>query len=121
MRRDLALWEESPLLGVGPGMSKLSRVEGMRSMIAHTEFTRLVAEHGTVGIIALATLFVLGITSILGAPPGIPRALATCLVAWSLLYMTHAAMRLAAPGFFFGLAAGLGSLEPGEWEREVPA
>ena len=34
------------------------------------------------------------------------------LTAWALLTMSHAAMRLAAPGFIFGLAAATFVLDP---------
>jgi hypothetical protein len=118
MKSDLAIWERNPVMGVGPGMSKLARLENKRAMMAHTEFTRLVAEHGVLGIVALALLAWMGLVAVFSAPPGASRALAACFVAWATLSMLHAAMRIAAPAFFFGLAAAFGSVE-GEWSEDA--
>jgi hypothetical protein len=44
------------------------------------------------------------------------RAICVALIAWSLLTMGHAAMRLALPPFAFGLAAAIFfGARPGEW------
>ena len=51
---DLELWARNPILGVGPGMAAWGREEILDARIsAHTEFSRLLAEHGLFGAAAL--------------------------------------------------------------------
>jgi len=115
MLRDLHLWERNTMLGVGPGMSRLSRVGDFKSTISHTEMTRMLAEHGMLGAFAALVLLVMGINTVLQTPSGVARALAACFVTWALLFMVHAAMRLAAPAFFFGLAACMVNSTDDSW------
>ena len=103
-RADIELWQEHPLFGVGPGRSGDMRNLDMRGLSAHTELTRLLAEHGTLGLGALLALLLMGVQSIRLAPASLDRGFTIALVSWALLYMLHAAMRLAAPAFIFGLA-----------------
>ena len=118
MLRDLHLWEQNTMLGVGPGMSGMNRVEQFKSTISHTEMTRLVAEHGMLGAFAALVLLVMGINSLRDAPKGVPRVLAACFVTWSVLFMVHAAMRLVAPAFFFGLAACMANSTDESWSSD---
>ena len=116
MVRDLALWNENVVLGVGPGMSRLSRIEGVTTSIAHTEFTRMVAEHGLLGALSILILFGITLGSIRAAPAGVQRAMVVAFVCWTMLFMMHAAMRLAAPGFLIGLAAAVAATPKRVWE-----
>ena len=101
---DFAIFFDNPVLGIGVALSSSSREEyiGFRSA-SHTEFTRLISEHGSFGILAiLCILFAVLINfrrqdSILG------RALVVGFAAWSFFFMINAGMRLAAPSFVFGL------------------
>ena len=102
---DFAMFADHPLTGVGVGLSNRVRRQyvGFGSS-SHTEFSRLISEHGAFGLVALLCI-VIGLiltftekTSILG------RALVAGLATWSFLYMLNAGMRLAAPGFVIGLA-----------------
>src|SRR5690606_14266869 len=94
MRSDLRIWWEHPLIGVGPGRAAAERVEMMgRAAAAHTEFTRLLAEHGLLG--AAAMLVVLSglwqrirITRTLRF-----RAFIVALFTFSALYMITTGMR----------------------------
>ncbi len=96
---ELRVWQEYPVLGVGPGGSKFVGVS-----TAHTEFGRLFAEHGTLGIVAFLLLLIAAAKSIRGAKTLKGRAIAVCMIGWSCLFMLNAAMRLVAPAFAFGLA-----------------
>jgi hypothetical protein len=96
---DLYLFQAFPILGVGPGGSKK-----YGTSTAHTEFARLLAEHGTLGLVALLLLLLAAASSIRQARTIKGKAIAVCLIGWSFLYMLNAAMRLAAPAFVFGLA-----------------
>ncbi len=104
IRGDLRAWEENPIFGVGPGRARFSRGEFYREGVAaHTEFSRLLAEHGMWGLAALFTLLFIAIKNFRQARGGVHKALLSAATAWSLLFMTNAAMRLVAPSFVFGL------------------
>lgn len=121
MMRDLAVWEQNPVFGVGPGMSRLSRVEGFNVTLVHTEFTRMVAEHGLMGVLSLIALITVAIQNIATAPSGRPRFTAAALCAWSALFMVAVAFRLSAPALCIGLSGVLVAgrePEPIEDERE---
>ncbi len=104
MRDDLAIWDRNLILGVGPGMSRLNRITLQSAIVAHTEFSRLAAEHGIFGLLAAVVLVALGLVRLAQAPTGWRQALPATLVAWSFIYMLHAAMRLVAPSLMLGLA-----------------
>ena len=98
---DLDLWMKSPVLGVGPGLSPLHHLNGVAS---HTEFTRLLAEHGFFGAVAIGLLVSLGVRNIYRAPTPHAKALVASALAWSLLFMVNSAMRTVAPSFMYGLS-----------------
>jgi hypothetical protein len=100
---DLDLWKQYPLFGVGTGISMyLRRVNP--GLAAHTEYSRMIAEHGIPGIFSLAILVILVITTYFKAPNAFTRATVVAMLAWSVLQMSHNAMRLAAPGVVLGMA-----------------
>ncbi|MCP9496446.1 MAG: O-antigen ligase family protein [Pyrinomonadaceae bacterium MAG19_C2-C3] len=99
---DLSIWEDNPILGVGPGQAMDLRVDIM--LAAHTEFSRLFAEHGIFGFIALLLLFVTGWLNLQHAQTPLAKAITAAMICWGFLYMLNAAMRLVAPSFIFGLS-----------------
>jgi hypothetical protein len=104
MVAELRVWREHPLLGAGPGMAREARATGQFLAASHTEYTRLLAEHGLLGFVALLMLGLLSARRASQARSGAARAMVLSMIAWSLVYMTHSATRLAAPAFLFGLA-----------------
>jgi hypothetical protein len=100
-RSDLKMWEENPFLGVGVGMS-MFREFGWKA--AHTEFTRLLAEHGAFGLIALLLLLLAGWKRLKTTPLTRDKAIVAGMLGWSMLFMADKAMRLVAPSFIFGLS-----------------
>ncbi|HVQ37611.1 MAG TPA: hypothetical protein VMS31_08760, partial [Pyrinomonadaceae bacterium] len=126
---DLKTWEDNPVFGVGPGQAKFHHKSFRRTVAAHTEYSRLVAEHGVFGFLALVLLVVAAVRTVTGASSNPERVLKVMLVSWSLLFMLGDAMRLAAPAFFLGLA--FASLVPDgikmreryrvKWSKYVPA
>jgi hypothetical protein len=104
MQGDLEVWRRNPLLGVGPGMAKPVRGTAGGDAAAHTEFSRLVSEHGLLGLAALVPLLMIGWRSFRRAKSAEQRALVVSMMGWSFLFMLVYAMRLAAPAFIFGLA-----------------
>jgi len=102
LAEDVRIWREHPVLGVGPGAAADER--RTESTVAHTEYSRLLAEHGALGVAALVVLGLMSVDVVrrgLRSPDG---AIAAGLLVWSLASMAHAGMRLAAFGLVFGLA-----------------
>lgn len=105
VEEELALWKENPVLGVGPGMSKYYRASLLGMEVAsHTEFTRLLSEHGTFGLLALLTLIAVAGLAYLRAPSALEKAWVSALSGWAFIEMSHSAMRIMAISFLFGLA-----------------
>jgi hypothetical protein len=109
---DLLIWSEHPLLGVGPGMAKFERA-GFEGFAAHTEYSRMLSEHGTLGLLALVLLLVMAGMRLRMSEPPAGKAIAAALLAWALVTGMHAAMRTVAPGFAFGLGTALCFSAPG--------
>jgi hypothetical protein len=107
--RDIRIWFDHPLFGVGPGMGSRLRSD---HLAAHTELTRIVAEHGSLGAAAGLLLLGGGIANMRRLRHPRDRALVAALIAWSVLYMLGAAMRLAAPSLMFGLVFALWPSHP---------
>jgi hypothetical protein len=112
IKLDLQLWEKNFLFGVGPGVSSTARFQTGRSdlvtssgsyLASHTEYSRLLAEHGFLGLIALFLLGLMFLQAFLRAPTPLAKGLALAFMVWSLAEMTHAAMRLAAISYFYAL------------------
>jgi hypothetical protein len=99
VRADIRIFMENPFFGAGPGV-----VRSQRGSLAHTEFTRLLSEHGIFGLVALCIL--LGVTAgrLLRARGNVQKGVSAALLAWTFLYMASNGMRVAAPSLTFGLA-----------------
>lgn len=108
MQADVIAFKENPLFGVGPGESKdYHLITTGRRASSHTEYSRLLAEHGVCGAISLLLLLGASVRRLLRQTSMTGRALAAGFTVWTLLYMFHAAMRMAAASFIFGLGAAL--------------
>jgi O-antigen ligase len=102
---ELDIWKENPLLGVGPGMSKYYRSDMLGFEVAsHTEFTRLLSEHGTLGLMALLVLVGIVARCYVRAPTMLEKAWVSAFSGWAFIEMSHSAMRIAAISLLFGLA-----------------
>lgn len=103
MLDDLRIMIEHPVLGVGPGLVKQHR--GELEGAGHTEFSRLLAEHGSFGVIALVALLTIGAQVVLRPQRrAVDQGVRVGLAAWGGFSMIHAAMRLSVVGFIIGLA-----------------
>ncbi len=101
---EMRVWREHPVFGAGPGMAKPARDAPGILAASHTEFSRLLAEHGLFGLGALLLLALLTAQRFRQARTPVSRAMVLSMMGWSLVFMVHSAMRLAAPSFLFGLA-----------------
>jgi hypothetical protein len=102
---DLQVWSEHPIFGVGPGMAIPLRAAFHRESAAHTEFTRLVAEHGLFGLIAVLLLIGMALRHLRRTQTAQARAINVALTCWSFGFMAATAMRLVAPAVLFGLGS----------------
>jgi hypothetical protein len=100
---ELKVFYEHPFFGVGVGM--LSTARGVGGEIApHTEYTRLLAEHGIAGLAAVVVLAALSVR-IIRSGHGWFRMASAGLVVMSLADMSHSATRIGCIAFGFGIAA----------------
>ncbi|HEX8217926.1 MAG TPA: O-antigen ligase family protein [Chloroflexia bacterium] len=103
---DLQVWMHNPLFGVGPGMAKEARALFLDPVAAHTEVTRLLAEHGFFGLIAFLLLLVMSYQNYRRAQGTAQKGFVAAMVVWTMLFMLNSAMRLVAPALIFGLTFG---------------
>jgi O-antigen ligase len=95
-------FKEHPIIGVGVGRSMEKRYAQTGEIIAsHSEITRMISEHGSLGILGLMILFFTPLILYLDNKYNV--YLLSCLIFW-LLTINHAAMRLAAPAFMYSLS-----------------
>ncbi len=100
--QELNLFFDNPVFGVGVARgSEIRKMQTSEIMDSHDEITRLLAEHGSLGIIALMVLFFTPIVLFLNNREHI--YMSAFLVFW-FLTINHAAMRTAAPSFIYALA-----------------
>lgn len=100
---DLELFYENPMTGVGVGMAKFERDFSQLSA-PHTEYTRLLAEHGIVGALAIVLLGVMAYR-IVRSSQGWYRIASVGLIMMSLAQMAHSATRIGCIPLGFALAA----------------
>ena len=107
MEGDLLAFQAFPILGVGYGMSaRWHAIYLGEEAVAHTEFTRLLSENGSLGLlIILLCYFFLPIryffTTVLNRSGQIHFI---AFMIYSYATMLHGAMRLAIPGVLYGAA-----------------
>lgn len=99
---DWEIFKENWVLGVGVGMGKSARAEEGYEIIAHIEFTRMLAEHGLAGIISLLILLFLPIMRFRKETLIFNRVFLLVGVLFCFSFMLHSATRIAAPMFMYG-------------------
>ena len=101
-KTELQMFLDNPIFGIGVGKNKEYREELTGEVAAsHNEITRMLAEHGMFGIIAL--LILLSTPVILSLDNKQHLYMFSFVIFW-LLTINHAAMRLAAPAFIYALS-----------------
>lgn len=102
MASEVAFFMRQPIFGVGVAMgAKLRGDEDGRAVLSHNELTRMLAEHGSLGILAMVILL---FTPLILYLDNGNNLYIFCFLAFWLLTINHAAMRLAVPGFIYALA-----------------
>jgi len=93
---------KNPVFGVGVGKGTEVRLaETGFGVLSHDEITRMMAEHGSLGIMGLLILF---FTPLFLYLENKFNMFLLCFVAFWFLTINHAAMRTAAPAFVYSLS-----------------
>jgi len=105
MAIDLQIFKDNLLMGVGPGAGHHLRwTYGYGSVVgAHSEFTRMLAEHGLFGLLSLVSILILSLQEY-QKRTDYNKVLLGCLSIFGILTMFHSAFRIALPGYFYGLS-----------------
>lgn len=129
---DLELFREKWVLGAGAGMSKyretsfetcqLRADRCSQEAASHTEFTRVLAEHGVAGIVSITLMAMMVLQALRRAGPSL--GLTVSFIAWAVAQMFYANLRIAAVPFAFAFAFvqvrdSLGSDEPPDEPAEA--
>lgn len=102
MEAEFKIFMDNPVTGVGAGMGKSVRKESFGMEIAsHNEMTRMLSEHGLMGIVGMLILLVTPFVLYLNNRHHL--YILSFYIFW-LLTINHAAMRLAAPAFVYALS-----------------
>jgi hypothetical protein len=102
METELQMFLDNPILGVGVGRNKEIREKETGILLpSHNEITRMLAEHGSLGLFDLLILLITPLVLFVNNRQNI---LALSFLAFWLLTINHAAMRLAAPAFVYALS-----------------
>lgn len=101
---ELEMFMDNPAIGVGPGIGAALRLKDGQIGPSHTEYTRMLAEHGVLGALSLVCLGILGLRAIRGNRNASAQAIGSALVIWAALFLAIYSTRLAAPAFALGLA-----------------
>ncbi|MCB1040838.1 MAG: O-antigen ligase family protein [Acidimicrobiales bacterium] len=109
---DLDLFRRNMLFGVGPGMAKYRQISYEICQLrsdrcrtegsSHTEFTRMPAEHGIPGVVAIGVMSVLALQALRRAGPSFGISLSMLL--WAIAQMFYANLRVVAVPFAFAFA-----------------
>jgi O-antigen ligase len=101
-RSELGMFLDNPILGVGVGKGAEIRLEDTgNSVVSHDEITRMLAEHGSLGVLGLLILF---FTPLLLYLDNKFNMYLLCFLAFWFFTINHAAMRTAAPAFVYSLS-----------------
>lgn len=101
---DLMIFLDNPVWGAGVGEAFFYRAQYFgRVVAAHTEFTRMIAEHGIFGVFSLLLLMLAVLYAFRRQETAWGRAVTAGFITWSFLFMLNTGMRLAGPSFVLGL------------------
>jgi hypothetical protein len=102
---ELELWAENPVFGVGPGQAMYHRDVSVVFAAAHTEFTRLLAEHGSFGFGSLLMLVLMALRTLRNPMRPAEKALVLSMWTFAMLFLATDGMRILAPSSLIGLSA----------------
>jgi hypothetical protein len=101
-QKEIDIFFENPIFGAGVGKGvEIRALKTGTDMQSHDEITRMLAEHGTLGVLGLLILF---FTPLVLYLENKFNMFMLCFVAFWFLTINHAAMRTAAPAFVYSLS-----------------
>lgn len=101
-KNEIDIFLKNPLFGVGVGKGReVRKDETGDGTLSHDEITRMLAEHGSLGIMGLLILF---FTPLFLYLDNKFNMFLLCFVAFWFFTINHAAMRTAAPAFVYSLS-----------------
>jgi hypothetical protein len=113
---EIQMFLDHPFFGIGAGKGTEIRSEKNGFLTAsHDEITRMLAEHGSLGILGLLILFLTPLFFFMGNKENI---FLFCFLIFWLMTINHAAMRTASPSFIYALS--LLKITFDEEENSVP-
>lgn len=99
---EIDMFLKNPIFGVGVGKgAEVRKEETGIEVLSHDEITRMLAEHGSLGILGLMILF---FTPLFLYFENKFNMFLLCFVCFWFLTVNHAAMRTAAPAFVYSLS-----------------
>ena len=99
---EIKYFMDNPMFGIGVGKgAELRKSATGMTILSHNEISRMLAEHGFFGILALLILFATPLFLYLDNKDNVYLL---CFLLFWLLTINHAAMRLAAPAFVYALS-----------------
>ena len=102
MKGEMEMFYDNIFFGVGVGKAKENRTNYYGEEVAsHNEITRMLAEHGSFGVLAILILIITPLIFYFNNKQHI--YLFSFMIFW-MLTINHAAMRLAAPAFVYALS-----------------
>jgi O-antigen ligase len=101
---DLNIFIDHIFTGVGPGQAtELREVYGYgKQVVAHTEYSRMLAEHGIAGLFSLLILIGISVTHLFRSYSKSGQFIKVIFGILAILTLSHSAMRLAMPSFIYG-------------------
>lgn len=101
-QNEINIFLKNPVFGVGVGKGvEIREAETGVFVLSHDEITRMLAEHGSLGILGLLILF---FTPLVLYLENKFNMFLLCFVAFWFLTINHAAMRTAVPAFVYSLS-----------------
>jgi hypothetical protein len=101
---ELQLWLDHPTgVGVARARYYVDEYALDHDLMAHVEYTRLMAEHGVLGLLSLALLMAGAWAQYTQADNLTSKMWTVALLCYALLYMGHSSMRTVAPGLLYGI------------------
>ncbi len=101
-KNEIDIFLKNPIFGVGVGKgAEVREAETGNGTLSHDEITRMLAEHGALGVIGLLVLF---FTPLFLYLENKFNMFLLCFVAFWFFTINHAAMRTAAPAFVYSLS-----------------
>jgi O-antigen ligase len=116
---DMVAFQTYPLWGAGPGGSEIFHlVDFYKASRSHTEYSRLLAEHGVIGVAAMALLAGIVVVNFFSKRTPLQFAILVPFAVWGFMFLAVNGFRLGAPAYMIGLSA-LGTLVPPSMKQEV--